>query len=67
MRAELEPLLAEHGAWVDEIDIDLDPALEARFNDRVPVLMLDAIELCHYRLDIGRVRAALIAAKPVCK
>jgi glutaredoxin len=61
MLAALEPLLAEFGAQVDVIDIDADPALEARYNEWVPVLMCDGVELCHYHLDEARVRAALTA------
>ena len=59
MQAALEPLLAEFGARVEVIDIDADPALEARYNELVPVLVCDGVELCHYHLDEGRVRAAL--------
>jgi len=42
------------GVVFEEIDVDSDPALEARFGERVPVLT-DARgnELCHYRLDPG--------------
>lgn len=61
MRAVLEPLLAEFGAQVEVIDVDSDPALEARYNELVPVLLCDGIELCHYRLDESRVREALAA------
>lgn len=61
MRAALEPLLAEFGAQVVVIDIDADPLLEARYNERVPVLVCDGVELCHYQLDAPRVRAALAA------
>ena len=61
MRAALEPLLVESGARVDVIDIDADPALEARYNEAVPVLMYDGAELCRYHLDAARVRAALVA------
>jgi len=61
MRAALEPLLAEFGAQVEVIDVDSDPALEARYNELVPVLLCDGIELCHYRLDESRVREALAA------
>ena len=59
MRAALEPLLAEFGAQVEMVDIDADLLLEARYNELVPVLVCDGVELCHYRLDEGRVRAAL--------
>lgn len=43
---------------IDVIDVDADPALEARFNELVPVLYgrLDAPELCHYFLDEAAVR-----------
>jgi thiol-disulfide isomerase/thioredoxin len=61
MRAALEPLLAEFGARVDVIDIDADPALEARYNEWVPVLEWRGVELCRHRFDEARVRAALSA------
>ena len=44
------------------IDIDTDPALEALYDELVPVLVLDGVELCHYRLDEARVRGALLSA-----
>jgi glutaredoxin len=61
VKAELESLAAEFGADIEWIDIDTDPTLEARYDERVPVLLLDGTELCHYRLDALRVRAALEA------
>ncbi len=68
LREALAPLLAEHGAGLDEVDVDADPALEARFGELVPVLFLGAPDasnaLCHYRLDPARVKAALAAARP---
>lgn len=44
---------------IEVIDVDADPALEARFNELVPVLYgeLDEPELCHYFLDEAAVRA----------
>jgi glutaredoxin len=59
MRAALAPMLAEFGAQVEVIDIDTDPELEARYNEWVPVLVCDGVELCHYHLDVDRVRAVL--------
>jgi thiol-disulfide isomerase/thioredoxin len=61
MRAELEPIAQRFGVGIEWIDIDEDPALEARYNEWVPVLMLDGRELCHYRLDAGAVETALKA------
>ncbi|SAK90860.1 glutaredoxin 2 [Caballeronia pedi] len=64
MRAELEPIAARHGVAIEWIDIDEDPSLEARYNERVPVLTLDGVELCQYRLDVSAVDAALGARAP---
>ena len=49
MRAALATGAA--GVPVDEIDVDADPELEARWGNLVPVLLLNGRELCHYRLD----------------
>jgi len=42
---------------VREIDVDADPALEARWGMLVPVLLADGQEVCHYRLDTGALDA----------
>jgi len=57
MRAALAPLAAQAGLSVEEIDVDSDPALEARWGEHVPVLLAGERELCRHRLD----RAALAA------
>ena len=41
------------------VDVASDPALEARYGEDVPVLMLGDIELSRHRLDAERVRAYL--------
>jgi hypothetical protein len=51
MRGAVAPLAAAAGLELREIDVDSDPALEARWGDRVPVLLAGQRELCHYRLD----------------
>lgn len=51
MAAALEPLLASRKVTVEVIDVDADPAREARWGDKVPVLLSGDEELCHYRLD----------------
>jgi len=56
MEAALLPLAAEFGVGVDVLDVDADPELEARFDERVPVLLHDGTELCHYFLDVTKVR-----------
>jgi len=40
---------------VDVLDIDADPALEAKYDALVPVLEADGLELCHYFLDHAKV------------
>jgi thioredoxin reductase (NADPH) len=57
MRDALAPLASAAGCGVQEIDVDADPALEALWGERVPVLLAAGRELCHYRID----RAALAA------
>jgi glutaredoxin len=61
MRAALEPIAAQHGMSIEWIDIDEDPVLEARYNELVPVLMLNGVELCRYKLDASAVHTALKA------
>jgi Glutaredoxin-like domain (DUF836) len=55
MHAALGPLLAASGIRVDVIDVDSDAALEARWGEKVPVLLDGAHELCHFRLDVPTV------------
>jgi thioredoxin reductase (NADPH) len=62
MREALAPLAAAAGAGVEEIDVDDDPALEARWGEHVPVLLAGERELCRYRLDRAALAAYLAAA-----
>ncbi|MGN6650614.1 glutaredoxin family protein [Trinickia sp.] len=55
----LRPLADAFGATVEVVDVDGDPELVARYDELVPVLVCNGVELCHYRLDSERVRAAL--------
>jgi len=63
MRDALLPLALAHGATVEELDVDADPALEASYGELVPVVLQgdvdEGIVLCHYHLDRARVIAAL--------
>ncbi|CAJ0689539.1 hypothetical protein LMG19089_00513 [Ralstonia edaphis] len=69
MKNALEPLRRGFSFVLHEVDVDSDPALEARFDELVPVLMTgapatppeDARELCHYFLDVQAVQAWLTA------
>ena len=48
---------------VDVIDVDVDPALVALYDELVPVLFADLARpsLCHYHLDAPKIRALLAA------
>ena len=51
MRAAVEPWRARLGLELVEVDVDDDPALEARLGEKVPVLMIGDEEICHYFFD----------------
>ncbi|ALS59000.1 glutaredoxin family protein [Pandoraea norimbergensis] len=60
----LAALEAMRPAWdfsVTVVDVDSDPALEAKYDEIVPVLALGERELCRYRFDAAAVQAALHA------
>lgn len=59
MELALAPLAAEFGVDVEILDVDADPALEALYNELVPVLLHEGNELCHYFLDTSKVRDCL--------
>jgi thioredoxin reductase (NADPH) len=63
MEVALQPLLAEYGARLQVVDVDADPALEARYDELVPVLLQGDTELCHYVLDEAKVRAVLAGVR----
>ena len=59
MAAALAPLAAEWHFEVRYVDVDTDPALEARYGEDVPVLADGVKTLCRHFLDVDRVRAYL--------
>lgn len=59
MEVALTPLADEFGALVTVVDVDADPALEARYDELVPVLLHGETELCHYFLDEAKTREYL--------
>jgi thioredoxin reductase (NADPH) len=63
MEAAIQPLLTEYGVTLQVIDVDSDPALEARYDERVPVLLSGEAEICHYFLDEAKVRAVLAGVR----
>ena len=67
MLAALEALRGEPGMMHFEIevfDVDTDPALEEKYDELVPVLAdAEDHELCHYFLDVAKVREYLDAIR----
>lgn len=67
MLAAVTPLAEAEGATIVVVDVDANPWLERVYGDRVPVLFTGdpgtGQEICHFRLDPARLRAAL--AMPV--
>jgi len=60
-RVVIEQVCAELGEEYDEVDIDTDPELVARFTDEVPVTFVDGRQHDFWRVDPARLRAALHA------
>lgn len=59
MEVALAPIAEEFGASVTVLDVDDHPALVEKYDELVPVLLLGDVELCHYFLDVERVRDVL--------
>ena len=62
MREVVAPIAEAAGITLREVDVDGDPALDARWGERVPVLLGGERELCHYRLDAQALAAFLADA-----
>lgn len=58
MEVALRPLAAELAVEVEVIDIDADAHADLRvlYDERVPVLLHERAELCHYFLEVAKVR-----------
>ena len=60
MAAALRGLQEALGFAFEVVDVDADPATEARYGELVPVLTdLKGEEICHYFLDIAALEARL--------
>lgn len=59
MELALAPIAVEFGVSVNIVDVDGDPALEAKYDELVPVLLHGETELCHYFLDEAKTREYL--------
>ncbi len=51
MKDELEAMAMSIKGTIKLVDIDNDPDLNKRFNNQIPVLFVDDVEICHYKLN----------------
>jgi glutaredoxin len=58
-RAAVERLHAERSFELEEVDVTLDPVLNRRYGDRIPVLALDGEELFEYFVDLDALEERL--------
>lgn len=56
---ELRPIAEATGARVAEVNIDEDDALLKAHLERIPVVLVDGVEVCTLFVDATAVRAAL--------
>ena len=63
MIAALEQFQGRYSFEIEVVDIDRHPELEARWGDKVPVLLDGERELCHYHLDAAVLDARLARMK----
>jgi len=54
MKGELETLDLAQVRSITMVDIDKNPDLAKRFTDLIPVLFVDDVEICHFRLNKKR-------------
>lgn len=58
-REVIERVCGELGVGWEEVDVDTDPALLARWSEEVPVTLVDGRQHDFWRVDESRLRAAL--------
>jgi glutaredoxin len=58
-RAVVRDVIDHRGVELVEVDVTLDPVLERRYGERIPVLALDGEELFEYFVDRGALEERL--------
>ena len=58
-RMVIEKVCADTGTSYDEVSIDADPELQARFGEEIPVTFVDGRQHDFWRVSEERLRAAL--------
>jgi hypothetical protein len=63
MEAAIAPLLAQAGIGLERVDVDEDPALDARYGWDIPLLLNGEQVLSKHRLDAAAFAAFLAEAR----
>lgn len=63
-KAAMAPILKALGARLQEVDVDDDPVLHARYTNDVPVIFIGSHFFAQHRIDAARLRRHLEKAKP---
>jgi glutaredoxin len=63
-KSAMAPILAALGARLQEVDIDDDPILRARYTNDVPVIFIGSQFFTQHHVDLARLRRHLENAKP---
>jgi len=59
MEVAVAPFCEEFGVQLVVVDVDADPLLVERYDELVPVLLHGENEICHYFLDVPKLREYL--------
>ena len=62
-KSQIAPILAEFGARLREVNIDVDPELRERYDVEVPVIFLADRKIAKHRVDPGQFRRQLLEAR----
>ena len=62
-RAAIDPLLAEFGAPLREVNIDLDPLLVERYGWDIPVIFIGSRKAAKHKVNVKQFRRQLQEAK----
>jgi glutaredoxin len=63
-RVQVHEALAGRDVELTEVDVTLDPSLERRYGERIPVLALDGEELFEYVIDPRALRERVDKVTP---
>ena len=62
-KAAIDPLLAEFGAPLREVNIDLDPVLVERYGWDIPVIFIGSRKAAKHKVNVKQFRRQLQEAK----